>query len=107
MSYQGVYTARFEKRYRTFQNIQPRIEKVVEQILANPYERTERLTQKSGFNLKGCRSARIGRNFRIIFVICAECRQEPACEYCFCEGLADDTVVFLTVGPHAQAYVMH
>ena len=67
MSYQGVYTARFDKRYKTFQNMQPRIEKVVEQILSNPYERTERLTHKSGFNLKCCRSAHVGRNFRIIF----------------------------------------
>ncbi len=51
MSYRGVYTACFDKRYKTFQSMQPRIEKVVEQILSNPYERTERLTHKSGFNM--------------------------------------------------------
>ena len=106
MSYTAVYTTRFQKRYRAYQSMQPRIEKVVLQILSAPYERTERLTHKSGFNLKGCRSARIGRNFRIIFVICAECRQEPACEFCFCDDLADETVIFLTVGPHEQAYVL-
>jgi len=106
MSHQAAYTARFQKRYQTFQNMQPRIEKGVMQILSDPYTHTERLAHKSGFNLKGCRSARIGRNFRIIFVICAECRQEPACDYCFCENLADDTMVFLTVGPHEQSYVM-
>lgn len=106
MSCQAFYTARFNKRYKTFQSMQPRIKKMIGQILSNPYKRTERLTHKSGFNLKGCRSAHAGRNFRIIFVICAECRQEPACEYCFCEDLSDEAVVFLTVGPHEQAYIM-
>jgi len=27
-------------------------------------------------------------------------------EYCFCEGLPDKTVVFLTVGPHGKAYAV-
>ncbi|MEA3339884.1 MAG: hypothetical protein U9R15_07950, partial [Chloroflexota bacterium] len=52
----------------------------------------------------GCRSARVTRNFRIIFVICEECRQVPECRFCLCEGLPDRTVVFLTVGPHEKAY---
>jgi len=30
----------------------------------------------------------------------------PACEYCFCEDLSDETIVFLTVGPHDRAYAM-
>ncbi len=106
MTHRAIYTAHFQKRYQTFQSMQARIEKVVLQILADPYTKTERLVHKSGHNFKGCRSARIGRNFRILFVICRECRQEPACEYCFCEGLTDDTVVFLTVGPHDKAYMM-
>ncbi|RLC14435.1 MAG: hypothetical protein DRI57_14445 [Deltaproteobacteria bacterium] len=37
-------------------------------------------------NLLGCRSARIDRNFRIIFVICEECRYIPECAFCFCES---------------------
>ena len=64
------------------------------------------LEHKLGINLKGCRSAHVGQNFRIIFVICEECRREPVCEYCFCEGLSDQTVVLLTVGPHDKAYQM-
>ncbi len=38
------------------------------------------------------------------FVICEECRRVTECQYCFCEGLPDNTVVFLTVGPHGRAY---
>lgn len=62
--------------------------------------------QASGLDLRGCRSVRVTRNFRIIFVICEECRHVPQCCFCFCEGLPDETVVFLTVGPHERAYAM-
>jgi mRNA-degrading endonuclease RelE of RelBE toxin-antitoxin system len=76
-------------------------------VIEDPYAQTEFLGDVSGkLNLKGCRSARIDRNFRIIFVICEECRRIPRCEYCFCENLPDNTIVFLTVGPHDKAYAM-
>ena len=75
-------------------------------MITDPYGGTEKLSKKGKLNLKGCRRARVGMNFRIIFVICEECRKEPECEYCFCEGLPDQTVVFLTVGPHDKAYAM-
>ncbi len=56
---------------------------------------TERLGHLPGaLKLKGCRSARVGQNFRIIFVIREEHRKEPECGYCFCKGLDDRTVVF-------------
>ncbi len=45
-------------------------------------------------------------SYQPIFVICEECRKEPDCDYCYCEGLADQTVVFLTVGPHDKAYAI-
>jgi mRNA-degrading endonuclease RelE of RelBE toxin-antitoxin system len=106
MSYQPAYTSRFDKRYETFRSLHSRIAEVVAQVIADPYAGTERLGKKGKLNLKGCRSAHVGMNFRIIFVICDECRKEPECEYCFCEGLSDQTVVFLTVGPHDKAYAM-
>ena len=72
-----------------------------------PSEEASLLDDVSGkLNLKGCRSIRINRNFRIIFVVCEECRRIPDCEYCFCEELPDNTVVFLTVGPHDKAYTI-
>jgi hypothetical protein len=62
---------------------------------------SERLGQiPGGLDLRGCRSVRVTRNFRLIFVVCEECR------YCFCEGLPDKTVIFLTVGPHERSYAM-
>lgn len=106
MTYQGSYTARFSKRCIAYRSLRPRIEEMVTQVVTNPYAGTEKLGKKGKLNLKGCRSAHVGMNFRIIFVICEECRREPECEYCFCDGLPDQTVIFLTVGPHDKAYAM-
>jgi len=105
--YQAIYEDRFVRNLARYSNLRQRIQRRVEQILEEPYERTERLGRVSGgLHLRGCRSARVGRNFRIIFVICEECRHIKECQYCFCEGREDETVVFLTVGPHNRAYTM-
>lgn len=105
------YTAVFEKQFiqnlRRYTSLRQRIKRRIDRILSNPYINTEALADASGkLNLRGCRSARIDKNFRIIFVICEECRQMPECDYCFCNDLSDKTVVFLTVGPHDSAYAM-
>lgn len=108
MLYHPEYTSLFEKNLRRYQGLHDRIHRTVIRVLRNPYHNTECLNDRpSRVNLKGCRSARLGRNFRILFVICEECRTVPECEYCFCEGLPDKTVVFLTVGPHGRAYRVH
>jgi len=105
--YQAVYEERFKRNLQRYRGMRERIKRRVQRILADPYQNTELLSDPSGkLNLRGCRSARVGRNFRIIFVICEECRRVPECQFCFCEGLPDKTVVFLTVGPHEKAYRM-
>jgi mRNA-degrading endonuclease YafQ of YafQ-DinJ toxin-antitoxin module len=105
------YASAFEDLYvanlKRHASLLERVKKRVDRILADPYQGTEQLGHPAGgMNLLGCRSAHVGRNFRIIFVICEECRREPDCEFCFCEGRADKTVVFLNFGPHAKAYAM-
>ncbi len=105
--YEDGHAPLFIKNYRRYKSMQRRIDDKMAQILYDPYHNTELLGRKpGGLNLRGCRSARVGRNFRIIFVICEECRRVAECEYCFCEGLPDRAVVFLTVGPHEKAYRM-
>ena len=104
--YQAFYEGRFARNLARYSNLRQRIKRRVEQILKNPYDRTERLGRARGLDFRGCRSARVDRNFRIIFVICEECRYIQACQYCFCEGREDKTVVVLTVGPHNRAYTM-
>jgi len=105
--YKGVYEEKFIRNLRRYSSIRQNIKRRVERLLSNPYQNTEALNDASGkLNLQGCRSARVDRNFRIIFVICEECRNIPECEYCFCDDLPDKTVVFLTVGPHDRAYAI-
>ena len=106
-NYQAFYEDRFVRNLDRYSNLRQRIQRKIEQILANPYDRTERLGRVSGgLDLRGCRSSRIDRNFRMIFVICEECQSIKECQYCFCEGRTPETVVFLTIGPHARAYAM-
>ena len=105
--YGALYEDRFVRNLARYSSLRQRIQQRVQQILADPYDRIERLGRISGgLDLRGCRSARVDRNFRIIFVICEECRHIKACQYCFCENREDKTVVFLTVGPHARAYTL-
>ncbi len=105
--YEAVYEKQFSQNLRRYSSIRQSIKRRVERVLSDPYLNTEFLSDPSGkLNLRGCRSIRVDRNFRIIFVICEECRHIPECEYCFCDDLPDKTVVFLTVGPHDRAYAM-
>jgi mRNA-degrading endonuclease RelE of RelBE toxin-antitoxin system len=106
-NYKGVYEDKFVQNLRRYSSIRKNIKRRVGRVLSDPYQNTETLTDASKkLDLRGCRSARVDRNFRIIFVICEECRNIPECEYCFCNGLEDKTVVFLTFGPHDKAYAI-
>ena len=102
--YADFYEERFRRNLDVYGHIRARLERKIKQILRNPYHTEALGAVDKGLDLRGCRSARIDRNFRIIFVICEECRKVPGCQYCFCEGLADRAVVFLTFGPHKRAY---
>jgi hypothetical protein len=106
-AYQDSYIPLFMKNYKRYKSLRRRIDRRRDQILQDPYQDTERLGRKpGGLDLRGCRSAPVGQNFRIVLVVCEECRRMPECQYCFCEGLPDRTVLFLTVGPHEKAYLM-
>lgn len=106
--YREGWGPRFAKAYRRYKSLQHLIDRRMAEVLADPYAGSERLGKvPGGIDLRGCRSVRVTRNFRIVFVICEECRRVPQCRFCFCEGLPDKTVVFLTVGPHERAYTVH
>ncbi len=106
-SYQEGWGPRFAKAYRRYKSLRHRIDRKMAQVLTDPYAGTERLGKvPGGIDLRGCRNIRVTHNFRIIFVVCEECRRVPACQFCFCEGLPDETVVFITVGPHERAYAV-
>ena len=102
--YRPIYLPGFEKRLRQHGNIKDRVEKRVKEILEAPYDRTEALQE----DLKGLRSARIGRNFRIIFVISEEIGRIAAARKKFplysCQP--KDAVIFITISTHEKAYAL-
>jgi Txe/YoeB family toxin of Txe-Axe toxin-antitoxin module len=103
--YQPAFEDRFVRNQRQYRSLRKQVQRHVDQVLDDPYTGTERLGRiPGGLDLHGCRSVRVTRNFHILFVICEECRQMPECQFCFCKGLSDRTVVFLAVGPHEKAY---
>jgi Txe/YoeB family toxin of Txe-Axe toxin-antitoxin module len=97
--YKAEFTEVFNDNLNKFSGLKKQIQKKVNRILINPYY-SEFLSE----NLIGCRSIRVTRNFRILFVICEECIKIKKCKYCFCEGLPNKTVIFLTVNTHQKAY---
>ena len=106
-AYEECYEERFRRNLFRYPQLRERLARLTRRIARDPYRNTERLSaQRDGLDLRGCRSYRIGRNFRILFVICEECRQVKECHYCYCEGLSEKSVVFLTFGPHQRAYAM-
>jgi len=107
MTYEAEYTPLFDRNARRYRSLRKQIRQKTARTLQDPYQGTERLGKTpGGMDLSGCRSVRVTRNFRIIFVICEECRRVPECEFCFCEGLPGETVIFITVGPHERAYAV-
>ena len=105
--YEEFYEERFRRNLSRYPQLRERLARLTRRIARDPYHNTERLSaQPDGLDLRGCRSCRIDRNFRIVFVICEECRQVTECRYCYCEGLPDRSLVFLTFGPHRAAYGM-
>jgi len=83
-AYSDAYFKIFVRNYEKFGSLQSRIDKKCEKMLKDPYTGTELLADATyGLNLKGCRSIRVDRNVRIIFVVCEECRRFKECEYCF------------------------
>ncbi len=106
-NYQAVYEDLFVKNLRKYASIKKPAKAKIDRVLEDPYHNTEFLSDhKEKLNLIGCRSIRIDRNFRIIFVVCEECHNIQNCEFCFCDNLPDQTVVFLTIGPHDKAYAI-
>ena len=105
--YEALYEELFTRNLRRYASVKQSIKRRIDRVLTNPYHNTELLGDVSGkLNLIGCRSARIDRNFRFIFVVCEECKDIPDCEFCYCDNLPDKTVLFLTVGPHDKAYAI-
>ena len=108
-SHQDFYAPTFSKNLKKYAHLSKKLEKLTGQITSDPFVNTEQLDYKEGRDLRGLRSARIDRNFRVIFCILEEYKNKttktlPLLPHAMQETLPENAVVFLTVGPHEKAY---
>ena len=83
-TYLAEYTPLFEGNLKRYHSLHRQIRRRIGCVVQDPYAGTERLGKViGGKDLRGCRSVRVTRNFRIIFVVCEECRRIPECGFCF------------------------
>jgi len=83
--------------------IKKQIEQKVRQIMEFPVELGEPLKR----DLRGFYSCPVKRNFIIIYLYCAACRKKGDDQFVGCsdcETTADETLKFIIVGPHDEAY---
>ena len=92
------------KKYRHFKKL---LANKIQLLTQFPY--TASKSEMLVGQLKGLRSARLTKSFRIIFSICEECRARKfqnlvGCSPIICKKLSSNTIVFLTLGTHDKAY---
>ncbi|MBC8442449.1 MAG: hypothetical protein H8D87_22530 [Deltaproteobacteria bacterium] len=99
--------AKFEKAFltgvRKHAGIKKQIEQKVRQIMEHPVELGEPLKG----NLREFYSCPVKRNFIIIYLYCTACRKKGDAEFvgCFdCLTTSDETIKFVLLGPHDEAY---
>jgi mRNA-degrading endonuclease YafQ of YafQ-DinJ toxin-antitoxin module len=84
-------------------SIKKEIQKKVDMIIKNPLMLGEPLKG----NFRGFYSTPVKKNFLIIFLYCLLCRKkgDDAVVLCLdCENCADETIRFVALGPHDEAY---
>jgi mRNA-degrading endonuclease RelE of RelBE toxin-antitoxin system len=105
--YKPYFTPEFLKQAQKHSHLKKLLAKKIHLLTQEPYIncKSELLVGE----LKGLRSARITKSFRIIFAVCEECRARKfqklvGCSPAACKETPLKTVVFLTFGPHEEAY---
>jgi len=97
------YLPEFARALQKYSNIRKSAKRIIESLLKNPLNFGEPLKH----NLTGLSSCPVKKNFIIIYIYCRECRIKNyqlinGCSDCY--QTPDETVKFLTIGPHDLAY---
>jgi len=99
--------AKFEKEFlkavKKHAGIKKQIEQKVRQIIEHPVEMGEPLKG----NFRGFYSCSVKRNFIIIYLYCGVCRKKKDDEFVACADCSttpNETIKFVLVGPHDEAY---
>lgn len=93
----------FLKAVKKHAGIKKKIEEKVKQVIEHPAEMGEPLKGK----LRGFYSCPVKRNFIIIYLYCKACRKKGDDEFVACSDCSEnhnETLKFLILGPHDEAY---
>ena len=93
----------FKKSVEKHASIKKQIRKKVDMVIENPILLGEPLKG----NLRGYYSCPVRKNFLIIYLYCKICRKKGDDEVVLCsdcDDCADETLKFVDMGPHDQAY---
>jgi mRNA-degrading endonuclease YafQ of YafQ-DinJ toxin-antitoxin module len=106
-NYKPYFSPEFQKQTEKRQHLKKILANKIKLLCENPYSncKSEMLVGE----LKGLRSARVTKSFRIIFTICEECRNRRfqnfvGCSNIFCKEMDLRSIIFLTLGTHDVAY---
>lgn len=98
-----LFSDAFKDSLKKYSSIKKFIKKKVDMIIENPIALGEPLKG----NLRGYYSCPIQKNFLIIYLYCRVCRKKGDSEIVLCSDCnkcSDDTIKFIDLGPHDQAY---
>lgn len=98
-----LFSDAFTESLKKYSSIKKAIKKKVDMIIENPIALGEPLKG----NFRGYLSLPVRRNFLIIYLYCKVCRKKGDNEIVLCSNCdkcADDTIKFIDLGPHDQAY---
>jgi len=99
----AVFEAAFVKALKKHSAIKKDVERKVRQIMEHPVEFGEPLKG----NFRGSYSAAVQRNFILVFLylgICPRTGDDAFVNCSDCSETPDETVRFILLGPHDQAY---
>lgn len=93
----------FTKSLKKYNSIRKVIKKKVDMVIENPIALGEPLKG----NFRGYYSCPVRRNFLIIYLYCGVCRKKGDDKVVLCSDChrcLDETIKFIDLGPHDQAY---
>ena len=106
--YVASYSPEFPDQVAKHTQLRSKIRNAINRVLQDPRHGTELCKKKAGHDFRGIRSTHVGDGqFVILFTICDEYLKKFPVRDRICRACAAcpaNTVLFLTVGPHAQAY---
>ncbi|MFQ5901216.1 MAG: hypothetical protein ACE5IH_06640 [Thermodesulfobacteriota bacterium] len=99
----AIFSDSFTKSLRKYGSIKKAVKKKVDMIIENPIALGEPLEG----NFRGYYSCPVRKNFLVIYLYCRICRKKGDSEIVLCNDChkyPDDTIKFIDLGPHDQAY---